>query len=226
MASDPRPWHHRYVTALTDRSHQLRAILVGDEPAAWDDAGFTVVDSALRVGTTIVVLDPDLPSGIARADIDGLDGDVDGLPIGPIETPAGLPHGHRNRVHGFDHLVAMSPSIQRTSTMLIDAGLELRRTRTFPAGDQTRRQDFFWLGDAILELVGVEDATSNEPASLWGLALECDNLDAAVVELADGIGPAKNAVQAGRRIATIRTRELGVSVPIALMSPHPRRDNG
>ena len=183
-------------------------------------------DRALIVGTTVVVLDPDLPSGIQRADVGGLAGDVDGLPIGPIDTPVDPPRRHRNRVRGFDHLVAMSPSIQRTSDALSQAGLELRRTRTFPAGGQTRRQDFFWLGDVILELVGVDGVTSDDPAALWGLALECDDLDTAVVELGDGVGAAKDAVQAGRRIATIRTRELGVSVPVALMSPHARRDDG
>jgi hypothetical protein len=31
--------------------------------------------------------------------------------------------------------------------------------------------------------------------------------------------PPKDAVQPGRRIATLRTRELGLSVPIAFMTP-------
>ena len=211
------------MTTSIDRSHQLRAILVGDEPSAWEAAGFTVTEGSLMVGTTAVVLDPKMPSGICRADVEGLGGDVDGLPIGPIETPIDPPRDHRNLVRRFDHLVVMSPSIQRTSDALVEAGLDLRRTRTFPSGGQMRRQDFFWLGDVILELVGIDGVTDDGPASLWGLALECDDLDTAVIKLGDGVGPAKDAVQADRRIATIRTRELGVSVPIALMSPHARR---
>ena len=214
------------MSAPSDRPHQLRSILVGDDPAAWEAAGFAVSDGALTIGSTLVVLDPELPAGIRRADIDGIGEAIDGLPIGPIDAPTDAPRQHRNRVRGFDHLVVMSPSIQRTSDALAGAGLELRRTRTFPAGGDTRRQDFFWLGDVILELVGIEGAEGDGPASMWGLALECDDLDAAVVELGDGIGDVKDAVQAGRRIGTIRTRDLGVSVPIALMSPHPRRDDG
>lgn len=214
------------MTPSQPRPHQLKAILVGDEPEAWEAAGFAVADGAVVVGSTTIVLDPSLAAGIERVDIDELDGDVDGLPIGAIRAPDSAPQDHRNRVRGFDHLVAMSPAIQRTSDALATAGLDLRRTRTFAAGDDTRRQDFFWLGDVILELVGVDGATGSGPATFWGLALECDDLDAAGRALGDHLGASKDAVQAGRRIATIRTREIGVSVPIALMSPHPRRDDG
>ncbi len=223
MASDPRPWHHPRVITSIDRAHQLRALLVGDEPSAWEAAGFTVTAGAVLVGTTVVVLDPALTSGIGRADVSGLEDDVDGVPIGPIETPNTPPQEHRNRVCGFDHLVVMSPAIQRTSDALVRAGLDLRRSRTFPVGGHTRRQDFFWLGDVILELVGVDGVMDDGPATVWGLAFECDDLDAAVSELGEAIGPAKDAVQPGRRIATIRSRELGISVPIALMSRHVRR---
>ena len=223
MASDPRPWHHPRVITSIDRAHQLRALLVGDEPSAWEAAGFTVTAGAVLVGTTVVVLDPALTSGIGRADVSGLEDDIDGVPIGPIETPNTPPQEHRNRVCGFDHLVVMSPAIQRTSDALVRAGLDLRRSRTFLVGGHTRRQDFFWLGDVILELVGVDGVMDDGPATVWGLAFECDDLDAAVSELGEAIGPAKDAVQPGRRIATIRSRELGISVPIALMSRHVRR---
>jgi len=223
MASDPRPWHHPRVITSIDRAHQLRALLVGDEPSAWEAAGFTVTAGAVLVGTTVVVLDPALTSGIGRADVSGLEDDIDGVPIGPIETPNTPPQEHRNRVCGFDPLVVMSPAIQRTSDALVRAGLDLRRSRTFLVGGHTRRQDFFWLGDVILELVGVDGVMDDGPATVWGLAFECDDLDAAVSELGEAIGPAKDAVQPGRRIATIRSRELGISVPIALMSRHVRR---
>ena len=41
--------------------------------------------------------------------------------------------------------------------------------------------------------------------------------------LGERIGTPRDAVQEGRQIATIRTKELGISVPIALMTPHTRR---
>ena len=203
--------------------HQLTTVVIGDEPDGWATAGFTVHDDRVRIGSTTIVCDPCAGQGIAVVGIDGLIDKVDGLPIGLAGAPVTPAAEHRNRVTGFDHLVAMSPSIDRTADALIDAGVQRRRTRRFEMGGETRRQDFFWLGDVILELVGVDGAEGAGPAAFWGLALECDDLDLAASRLGEALGTVKDAVQPGRRIATVRTRELGISVPIALMSPHHHR---
>ena len=203
-----------------DRSHQLRALVVGDGPSGWEAAGFHVTDGHVVIGSTTIILDPGAGSGITTAHLDGLTAPIDGLPIGVVPSPATRPRPHPNRVSGLDHLVAFSPAVQRTSDALDAAGLDLRRTRTFLVGDTTRRQDFFWMGDVILELVGVEGQAGPGPATFWGLALECDDLDAAAAHLGDSLGEVKDAVQEGRRIATVRTRDLGISTPIALLSPH------
>ena len=203
--------------------HQLTTVVVGDEPDGWATAGFTVQDDRVRIGSTTIVCDPSVGQGIAVVGIDGLTDTVDGLPIGLVDEPITPAAEHHNRVTGFDHLVAMSPSIDRTADALIDAGLQRRRTRRFEIGGETRRQDFFWLGDVILELVGVDGVEGVGDAAFWGLALECDDLDLAARRLGESLGTVKDAVQPGRCIATVRTKELGISVPIALMSPHHRR---
>ena len=203
--------------------HQLTTVVVGDEPGSWATAGFTVHDDRVRIGSTTIVCDPGVGHGIATVGIDGLTDTVDGLPIGLVEAPVTPAAEHHNRVTGFDHLVAMSPSIDRTADALIHAGLQRRRTCRFEVGGETRRQDFFWLGDVILELVGVDGAEGAGNATFWGLALECDDLDLAARRLGEALGTVKDAVQPGRRIATVRTKELGISVPIALMSPHHPR---
>ena len=154
--------------------HQLTTVVVGDEPDGWATAGFTVHDDCIRIGSTTIVCDPSVGQGIAAVGIDGLIDTVDGLPIGLVDAPITPAAEHHNRVTGFDHLVAMSPSIDRTADALIDAGLQRRRTRRFEMGGE-------------------------------------------------GLGTVKDAVQPGRRIATVRTKELGISVPIALMSPHHHR---
>ena len=222
---------------MTDRGFQLQTVVVGDQPAAWERAGFVMHGATTRIGSTTIVCRPEAGPGIVAVAIDGLTEPIDDLPLGAAVVDAPPPtQPHTNRVTGFDHLVALSPSIDRTSTALQRAGLERRRSRKFAFDAETRRQDFFWLGDVILELAGVVAATGaspgsepdsspesdapDEPASFWGLALECDHLDAAAGELGAGLGRIKDAVQPGRRIATIRTQELGLSVPIALMSPH------
>ncbi|MEM7141082.1 MAG: glyoxalase [Actinomycetota bacterium] len=207
--------------AVPPRDHQLTTITIADDPRGWIDAGFTITDGVTRIADTAVVLAGGAERGIVHAAVDGVDAPVDGMPFGGRAVALPDASSHANRVVGFDHLVAMSPHMDRTTASLEAAGLDHRRTRTFEAGGSTRRQAFFWLGSVILELVG-DDADEGEgPATLWGLALTCDDLDAAAESLGDALGAITPAVQPGRRIATVRTKELGISVPIALMSPHP-----
>ena len=209
---------------MSSPGFQLQIVTVGDAPAAWSAAGFTVTDGVAWIGSTAIVCTDDGSRGIRHVTIDGVAGDVDGLPVATVAVPARPVDlaEHPNVVSGFDHLVAMSPAMERTSAALQAAGLEHRRTRTFEVGGEMRRQDFFWLGDVILELVGLDGVEGDGPATWWGLALECADLDLAAERLGDALGRVKTAVQPGRRIATVRTKDLGISVPIALMSPHPR----
>jgi hypothetical protein len=79
------------------------------------------------------------------------------------------------------------------------------------------------LGPAILEVVqepaeATERAGGDRPAFFWGLAFIAPDLDATVAHLGDRAGEARDAVQPGRRIATLR-RSAGLSVPVALMTP-------
>ena len=84
------------------------------------------------------------------------------------------------------------------------------------------QQRFFRLGGVILELVGAAEPTGDGPMSIWGLACNVADIDAAAQRLGPACGAPKDAVQPGRRIATVRTRDLGISLPIALMTPDPR----
>ncbi|HUB76946.1 MAG TPA: hypothetical protein VL977_07805, partial [Solirubrobacteraceae bacterium] len=96
-----------------------------------------------------------------------------------------------------------------------------------PAG--APRQAFFRLGREILELVAEpeevvqRDGGAQRPARFWGLALLVDDLDDAVTHFQPHVGAVRDAVQAGRRIATLR-RSAGLAVPIALMSRDERAE--
>jgi alpha-beta hydrolase superfamily lysophospholipase len=57
---------------------------------------------------------------------------------------------------------------------------------------------------------------------LWGLALLAPDLDRTVGALAPHAGAVRDAVQQGRRIATLE-RSAGLAVPVALMSPRSDR---
>ena len=60
----------------------------------------------------------------------------------------------------------------------------------------------------------------NEPTSVFGLALVADDLDTTAAHLGELLSTPRDAVQQGRRIAGLRGREIGISLPIAVMSPH------
>jgi hypothetical protein len=122
---------------------------------------------------------------------------------------------HPNGACLVDHVVATTPDPDRTIGVLRQAGLEPRRTRE--AGEI--RQTFFRLGEVILELIGPQKPSHDldDPARLWGLALNVTDLDALAAQWPEAIGRVKDAVQPGRRITTVR-REAGVGVPLAFMS--------
>jgi hypothetical protein len=126
-----------------------------------------------------------------------------------------------------DHVVAATPDLDRTISTLGGAGLELRRVRDTPVGGRAGRQAFFWVGDTILEVVGPAEAAGDGPLMLWGLALVSEDLDATIAFLGpDRCSEPRDAVQPGRRIATLRTREMGISVPVAVMDDHPSPASG
>ena len=81
------------------------------------------------------------------------------------------------------------------------------------------------LGATVLEVVsgdvGSGLAAADAPSTWFGLALDVDDLDATAAFLGpDGLGPIKAAVQPGRRIATLRHKAFGLTVPVALMDRH------
>jgi len=79
----------------------------------------------------------------------------------------------------------------------------------------------------ILEVVEVppgsrEERDPDAPSRFWGLAFGVDDLDRCAAYLGDRLGEPRDAVQPGRRIATLR-REAGLSPGIAFMTPAPAR---
>ena len=209
---------------------RLVELVVADDPAAWAAAGFAVEDddrgAVVRLGT--VALRPTgagpEPRGITAWTLSGVTvagPDLDGLATTVAEPSAPpAPPRHPNGVVGLDHVVVATPDLSRTLAALDGAGLDLRRLRDTTAGSAPLRQAFFRLGPTILEVVSGGDlvhASEAGPTSFWGLAVDVADLDATAAVLGEGLGRVKPAVQAGRRIATFRHRDLGLSVSVAAM---------
>ena len=201
---------------------ELAALLVGDPPDVWADLGFVVDDGAVHVSGVRHVLGGE-KKGIRDwsirglgADVDGIDGAAFGLPAGDAQpTPA-----HPNGVFALDHLVVVSPDLGRTIGALEAAGLDLRRTRDTGTYGAPMQQAFFKLGEVILELVGPKEPSGDGPIRFYGLAWTVRDLDETAAFLGDRLKPAKDAVQPGRRIATLASSG-GSTVPHAFMSPEP-----
>ena len=200
---------------------RLAALAVADEPAAWQDAGFAMDDAGrCWLGDVSVALTPGTGKGVTAWSVEGIDDPVDGLPVldlTPVE-PVEAAVFHPNGTTAIDHVVVTTPDLDRTVAALEGTGLEARRTR-----DTGRmRQVFFRLGDPILEVVGPPEPSGDGPARFFGLALTVADLDATAAALGGRLGDVKDAVQPGRRIATLR-KSAGCTTALAFMSPEPPR---
>ena len=189
---------------------------VGDSPDAWRSIGFDVDDdSCCRVGSVRIRLGSG-GTGITGWTLRGIPADlteVDGVPTATSATSPGEPGPHANGVTRIDHLVFMTPDLPRTAAAVVAIGLDVRRE--CDAGPF--QQVFFRLGEVILELVGPVDGGPG-PASFWGVTFAVGDLDETAAFLGDRVGRVKDAVQPGRRITTLRGKELGISPAIAFMS--------
>jgi len=201
-------------------------IALADEPAAWEALGFALDgDSCRLAGVTLSLRGTGAGRGILGWSLRGIaTAELDGLETSISETaPAGPAPEHPNGAVGIDHVVAMSPSLERTVEVLQGAGLDLRRIREEPTPAGAPRQAFFRLGEVILEVVQEpaevleREGGPDRPARLWGLALAFADLPRAVEMLGLHSSPVRAAVQPGRQIATVK-RSAGLSVPLALMS--------
>lgn len=208
---------------------------VADPADAWAQAGFTVdADAVCRVGdvrirlvgrghgaATAATSNPS--SGIVGWSLRGLPSDwsgddLDGVPTTRSMAVAPAPAEHANGVTTIDHVVLMSPHLDRTVAALAAAGVTPRRERDAELGGRPIRQIFFRFGELIVEVVGSPGATGEGPSTLWGLTYVVADLDATASLFGDRATPVKDAVQPGRRITTLRHRDFGMSVATAMIS--------
>jgi hypothetical protein len=222
---------------------QITELTIADEPATWASLGFAVEDDVCRVGSVPIRLaGRDTGRGIVGWTLAGIASDqLDGLPTAHADASQAAAAGsalasstaggavavaveHPNGINAFDHVVAITPALDRTVAALQAAGLDLRRVReeSTPAG--APRQAFFRLGEVILEVVQAPDDAlersggADGQAFFWGLAFKVADIDATAATLgAERCSAPRPAVQPGRRIVTLR-RSAGLAVPVALMT--------
>jgi Glyoxalase-like domain len=209
-------------------------LVIADDPDSWRAVGFDVTGESCEVGTVRVRLEGrGEQRGIVAWSVRGartteLDGLVTASSGGP--PASGAPHAsggpHPNGVVAIDHLVVMSPDLDRTAGVLREAGFDFRRLRQGETPGGSTRQAFFRMGEVILEVVEAPEGTKiraspDGPARLWGLAFLVEDMDRTAATLGDLLGTPRDAVQPGRRIATLRPA-AGLGPAIAFMTPGAR----
>jgi hypothetical protein len=195
----------------------LAELVLADEPQTWEALGFVVAGGAIGLGgVTLRLAGRDAGEGIVAWGVHGLEpGDIDGLRT--LEAVAALDageSGHPNGAIGLDHVVALTGDLDRSIAALRARGLEPRRIRDVPG--QELSQAFYVLETALLELSG--PVADREAAGFWGLVVVVSDLDALIDRLGDLVGEPRDAVQPGRRIATLRPA-AGSSTAVAFMTP-------
>lgn len=208
----------------------LDELTIADAPEAWTALGFELDGDTCVVGDTrIRMAGRGAGRGLAGWSLREVEEvELDGLPTTRSDQPPpGEPPAHPNGITGLDHVVAITPDLDRTVAALEAAGLDLRRIREEPTPAGAPRQAFFRLGAVILEVVqepreAIErGGGTDRPAFFWGLAFVAPDLDSTVAGLGDRVSEIRDAVQPGRRIATLR-RSADLAIPVALMTPSTR----
>lgn len=205
---------------------ELDGLVVGDEPETWESAGFAVdPDGVCRVGRVRIHLagradGKRIRSWVLRGVPAGTTS-VDGLATSVTAEAACEPATHPNGVVAIDHLVGVTPDVGRTVAALGALGVEVRRQREVDASQYgfDALQTFFRLGEPIFELLGAAEPNGDGPCSFFGLAYTVSDLDGLAVRCGDTLGQVKDAVQPGRRIATLRHKSFDMSVATAFMTP-------
>ena len=189
----------------------IDALEIADEPADWSAAGFAVEDAVCAVSRVRLHL---VGKGPKRG--------ILGWTLGETASADPAPP-HPNGAVRVDHVVLLSPDLDRTVAELESQDFDLRRRREGETPGGSTRQAFFRAGEPILEVVQAPEGTSvardpNGAARLWGLAFLVEDMNHTARELGVLLGRPRDAVQPGRRIATLRP-EAGLGPAIAFMTP-------
>src|SRR4051794_30303670 len=154
-------------------------LYIGDDPVAWRTIGLDVdAGHTAHVGHVRLHFDPHAErGGITSWTLAGTPDEsvteVDGLRTAHGEPAplGGLAPSHLIGAESIDHVVVLTPDMNRTTTAIERLlGLPLRRTREAERDGVAMRQAFFRMGEVVLEVVGSpEPDRDGGPARFGGL---------------------------------------------------------
>ncbi len=206
---------------MTTNDAQVEWLTVAGDPDVWRSIGLTVAADGLipLFGTCLRIVEPgdDGATGLVGWAFSGITDtdDVAGFPAVVVDRGRPTFAAHDLGAAQLDHVVIFTGDMDAVSGA-VESATGCARKRVRDLG--TMRQGFHRIGAGGLIVEIVEHADNDRATEMWGLVLIVDDLDAACAVLGEErVGPANDAVQPGRRIATIRT-EVGLGTAVALMS--------
>ncbi len=196
-------------------------LVIASAVEPWRAIGLQVIDGVARIGgiaLRFVPIGADGREGVVSWGLVGSSTDaidIDGLATHHLEEAPEGGRRHALDIVGFDHLVVMTSSLERTCGEIESVtGVPLKRIREAGA----IRQGFHRMGELIIEVVESPQVTA-PTASFWGFVWNLADLQATCARLGpDVISLPKAAVQPGRFIASVRPT-VGLGLPLALMTP-------
>lgn len=189
----------------------VTGVRVGGDSGAWSAAGFEVQGSTIQIGAlTIEIVSAATPPELVLGRDSG----------GSISRDP-----HSNGIDGIDHIVVMARTLDGLRGDIDEAGWTVRRERPTTMAGIEVVQLFVLAGEVLLEMIA-PIAGEGPVEGVWGLAVTSTDLGATSSWFAEhcgaeSCGTVSEAVQPGRRIATLRHRALGLPLPVAIMSPRP-----
>ena len=213
----------------------LDELTVADPPAAWSALGFAVEGDICVIGEVRIRLaGTEAGKGLTGWALRAVaSGSLDGLATARSdrEPPATAP-SHPNGITASTTSSRSAPTSTAPSLCWRAPGSTCAGSARSRPRPGRRARPSSASAPTILEVVqepaeAAERAGGGErPAFFWGLAFVAPDLDATVAGLgSERVSAPRPAVQPGRRIATLR-RGAGLSVPVALMTPHVKGAKG
>ena len=208
---------------VTTNGARVEWLTIAGDVENWRSIGLTVqADGTIPLmGTSLRIDEPSGAvgsTGIIGWALSGVEPTeaIVGLPTAVVDPGPPVIAQHALGAIELDHVVVMTSDLGAVSAAMAEAtGCELKRTREL--GTITQGFHRIGRGGLIVEIVEHPDFDRGE-AEFWGIVIIVDDLDAACDLLGDErISEPKDAVQPGRRIATIR-KDVGLGTAVALMS--------
>jgi hypothetical protein len=201
----------------------LSELTVGDSPEQWGRAGFSIDShSIIKFRNLAIRLVGPKPRGVTSWSFTPTVSfpTICNIPISALSVPAQIhrePIIHANRIMSIDHVVLKHGDLVFVENQFKSIGLLPKRQ--IANESKGLWYTFYRTDSTIIEVICPMQKTL-DCGLIWGITFVSEDIDATHDYLKPLTKVPWNAVQPGRRITTLNTDHLDISLKIAFISPH------